>query len=188
MHNLLWRSQARVSGMWLRKKFVTCELTTVLGSGQESAEWVSPCPKTGVVDEPPQSTSSRPGLRLAGDHSPACSRVPDIRALNLVGRFFLPLVPIETFLQAPIWDRAQREHEARLAAGLVEQKGRVSSRNHTKGRLLLWHMETLPSQPGVSKRKCWGRWTSLFSTTGMGKKVPGHSQAPPSESQEDEDT
>lgn len=109
------------------------------------------------MEHPPFSMSSRPGLYLAGDHSPACSPIPDIGALNMVGRFFLPLVPIETFLQAPIWDRGQGECEAHLAAYMAVQKGRVSSRNHTKGRLLLWHTETLPwalpSEPGVSKRR-----------------------------------
>lgn len=104
------------------------------------------------------STSSHTGLRLAGDHSPACPPVPDFTAQNLVGRFFLPLVPIETFLQAPIWDRAQREREAYLAAGVVVQKGRVRGMNLIKGRLLLRHMETmpwaLPTGSGISKRRC----------------------------------
>lgn len=103
------------------------------------------------MEHPSLSTSSHAGLHLAGDHSLTCSPVPDIRALNWVGRFFLSLVPIETFLQAPIWDRAQRECEAHLAAGVVVHKGRASSRNHAKGRLLLWHMGTHGSQ--VSPRE-----------------------------------
>ena len=89
---------------------------------------IPPCPRTGVAEGntfpcPRQMVSA---LLEITPLTAACLPVPAIRALNLVGRFFLLLVPIETFLQAPIWDRAQREPERLtlpLAPGCVEGQG-----------------------------------------------------------------
>lgn len=130
---------------------------------------VPPHPRTGVAEEDtfpcPRHCMLASALLEITPLPAACPPIPDIRAPNLVGRFFLPLVPIETFLQAPIWDRAQREHKRLtllLAPGCA--KGRVGSVNHTERRLLLWHKEAvrwgLPMEPGVSKRRCRGHYVS----------------------------
>lgn len=81
--------------------------------------------------------------------SAACPPVPAMRALNSVGRFFLPLVPIETFLAST--HLGQERLTLLLALGCVEGQG-------GERRFLLRHKVLvrwgLPREPSVSKRRC----------------------------------
>lgn len=86
----------------MRKDPKTRELTMVLGKqGRGLLRLKVPHrPRRGV---PEGNTFPCPRHHTLA--SAACPPVPAMRALNSVGRFFLPLVPIETFPQPPIWDR-----------------------------------------------------------------------------------
>lgn len=116
----------------MRKFPITRELTTVLGKqGRRALRLkIPPPPMAGVAEKNsfpcPRHHTLASALLEITPLPAACPPAPDIRAVNLVGRFFLPLVPIETFLQAPIWDRAQRECEgliSLLAPRCAERQG-----------------------------------------------------------------
>lgn len=125
----------------MRKFPIARELTTVLGKqGRRMLRLkIPPPPRAGAAEKnsfprPRHHTLASALLEITP--LPAASPpVPDVRAVNLVGRFFLPLVPIETFLQAPIWDRAQRECErltSLLAPRCAEGQGRECEAHQEK--------------------------------------------------------